>query len=74
MAVGGQTVRKETGMKTKEVTGIKAYTKCNKCGRAIAITRQFITDAGFEYETENAVCRYIDKWGYARNFCKTCMK
>lgn len=61
-------------MKAREFTGVKSYTKCNKCGRAIAITRQFATDNGFEYETENGSCRYIDKWGYARNFCKSCMK
>lgn len=57
-----------------EYTGVEGYTKCIKCGKTIATTRQFITDAGFEYETENAECRYIDKWGFARNYCKTCMK
>ena len=41
-------------MSAKEFTGVKGYTKCNKCGRTIALTRQFITDNGFEYETENA--------------------
>ena len=61
-------------MIAREFTGVKSYTKCIKCGRSIAITRQFCTDAGFEYETENAKCRYVDKWGFARNFCKTCMK
>ena len=61
-------------MSYKEFTGVKSYTKCIKCGRSIAITRQFCTDTGFVYETENAKCRYIDKWGFARNFCKTCMK
>lgn len=57
-----------------ESTGISSSTKCIGCGKEIAITRQFITDTGFKYKTENAECRYIDKWGYARNFCKTCMK
>lgn len=57
-----------------ESTGISSSTKCIGCGKEIAITRQFITGAGFKYKTENAECRYIDKWGYARNFCKTCMK
>ena len=57
-----------------EATGIEAYTKCIKCGKTIAVTRQFISDAGFSYKTENTECRYIDKWGYARNFCRTCMK
>ena len=41
-------------MSAKEFTGVKSYTKCIKCGRAIAITRQFITDNGFVYETDNA--------------------
>jgi hypothetical protein len=58
----------------KVFTGAKGYTKCNKCGRIIAITRQFETENGFVYETDNAKCRYIDKWGFERNFCRTCMK
>lgn len=57
-----------------ERTGLESYTKCIKCGKTIAVTRQFITDEGFTYKTENEECRYIDKWGYARNFCRTCMK
>ena len=57
-----------------EFTGITASTKCIRCGKEIAITRQLITDEGFEYKTENADCRFIDKWGYARNFCKACMR
>lgn len=65
-------------MTTKEFTGVKGYTKCNKCGGTIAITRQFFVDKGerswYGYESENLDCRYIDKWGFARNFCKTCMK
>ncbi len=61
-------------MTTKEFTGVKSYAKCNKCGRTIALTRQFITDKGFVYETENAKCRYTDRWGYARNYCQACMK
>ena len=60
--------------KTMVATGIEAYTKCIKCGKTIAVTRQFISDAGFSYKTENTEYRYIDKWGYARNFCRTCMK
>ena len=65
---------RRTEMAVKEFTLMKSYTKCIKCGRTIAITRQFATDKGFEYETENAKCRYIDKWGCARNFCNTCIK
>lgn len=56
-----------------EYTGLMAYTKCNKCGRTIATTKQFVTGKGFEYKTENEDCRYIDRWGFARNFCKACM-
>lgn len=63
--------RRESEMET---TGIKSYTKCNKCGKTIAVTKQFISDTGFTYETENTENRYIDKWGFARNFCKACMK
>ena len=61
-------------MMAKNFTGVESYTKCIKCGRVIATTRQFETGKGFEYETQNGRCRYIDRWGYARNFCKTCMK
>lgn len=53
---------------------IVGYTQCVKCGKVIAVTNQIETDNGFEYVTENAECRYIDKWGYVRNFCKDCMK
>lgn len=58
----------------KEYTGLKSYTRCIKCGRVIEETRQFISDKGYEYETENLGCRFIDKWGFERNFCKACIK
>lgn len=51
-----------------------AYTRCNKCGKIIAKTEQIETEKGFEYFTVNADCRFVDKWGYERNFCKCCMK
>lgn len=57
-----------------EPTGISGYTRCIKCGKVIATTRQFITEHGFEYATKDEDCRYIDKWGFSRNFCKECMK
>ena len=57
----------------KDYTGLTAYAKCVKCGREIAVTRQFHTNEGFGYETEDHECRYIDKWGYRRNYCKECM-
>lgn len=53
---------------------IIAYTKCNKCGKIIAVTEQIETEEGFDYITKNEDCRYIDKWGYERNFCKECME
>lgn len=62
----------------KEYTGIASHTKCNICGKEIAVTRQFFADKGercwYGYECEDLDCRFIDKWGFARNFCKTCMK
>ena len=61
-------------MSAKEFTRIMSYTKCIKCGRTIAVTKQFETETEYAYETENDECRYIDKWGYARNFCKSCMR
>lgn len=57
-----------------EHTGLTSQRKCNKCGRVIAVTRQYATDKGYEYGTENTECRYIDRWGFARNFCKDCMR
>ena len=59
----------------KEYTGLKSYARCIRCGREIAITRQFWTDKGwYGYETENFGCRFIDKWGFERNFCNACIK
>lgn len=59
----------------KEYTGLTSHTRCIKCGRKIEITRQFCTDEGeYGYETENLDCRFIDKWGFERNFCKACIK
>lgn len=60
--------RKETRMK------IVGYTKCNKCGKVIAVTEQVETDKGFDYIKHNKECRYIDRWGFERNFCKKCMR
>lgn len=57
-----------------ETTGITSSTRCIRCGKEIAITRQFISDVGFVYKTENLKRRYIDKWGFPRNYCKGCMK
>lgn len=53
---------------------IVAYTKCIKCGKIIAVTVQVETENGFEYTKENKDCRFMDKWGVERNFCKDCMK
>lgn len=57
-----------------ERTGLTSCTRCIGCGKEIAITRQFISDVGFAYKTENLKRRYIDKWGFPRNYCKECMK
>lgn len=53
---------------------ITGYTKCNKCGKTIAVVKQIETNKGYEYIKLNKECRYIDKWGFERNFCKGCMK
>lgn len=47
--------------------------KCNKCGKVITHTYQIDTDKAYRYETENTPDRYIDNWGYARDYCKKCM-
>ena len=39
-----------------ERTGLEAYTKCIKCGKTIAVTRQFITDEGFTYKDDGIRC------------------
>lgn len=51
-----------------------AYNKCIKCGKVISSTELVETETGFEYIKRNEECRYIDRWGYERNFCKGCMK
>ena len=53
---------------------IMGYTRCNKCGKVIAMVEQIETEKGYEYIKHNAPDRYVDKWGYERNFCKHCMK
>lgn len=53
---------------------IKGYTKCIKCGKVIAITEQVETNRGYKYINHDKECRYVDKWGFVRNFCKECMK
>lgn len=59
----------------KEYTGLTSTTRCIKCGKTIAIVKQFYTDKGwYGYEYENLDCRFIDKWGIERNFCKACIK
>lgn len=55
-------------------TGLTGYTVCNVCGEVIAKVRQIEIDTGFDYIKENMPNRYIDRWGYERNFCKKCMK
>ena len=57
-----------------ETTGITSSTRCIRCGKEIAITRQFMSEVGYVYRTENLKCRFIDKWGFPRNFCKGCME
>jgi DNA-directed RNA polymerase subunit N (RpoN/RPB10) len=53
---------------------VKGYSRCIKCGRVIATVEQVETDKGFTYIKHNEECRYIDKLGFDRNFCKECMK
>ena len=53
---------------------IVGRTKCLKCGKAIAITRQIETPSGYKYEKENLPHRYTDQCGFERNFCKGCMR
>ena len=61
--------------KTMEFTGLTSSTRCIKCGKVIAVTRQAVTDEGaYTYITENKDCRFIDRWGCERNFCKKCIR
>lgn len=53
---------------------IVGRTKCRRCGRVIAVTRQIETPNGCEYVKENLPHRYTDRWGFERNFCKGCMR
>lgn len=53
---------------------IVGKTKCNKCGKIISIVKKIDTIVGYKYEKENLSCRFIDKWGFERNFCKDCVR
>ena len=49
--------------------------KCNKCKKVIAyIYRIDDTENSYKFISENTSDRYIDKWGYERNYCKNCIK
>lgn len=50
-----------------------SHKRCNVCKTVIAITYQIDTGSIYDYKIENTPERYIDRWGYARNFCKMCM-
>ena len=53
---------------------IIARTRCLKCGAVIEVVKQYDTGKEYQYKKFNLENRYIDKWGYDRNFCKKCMK
>ena len=45
-----------------------------KCKTVISITYQIDTGKEFQYKAENTADRYIDRWGFSRDFCKKCMR
>jgi hypothetical protein len=49
-------------------------TKCRKCGKVISVTNKIDTGKEYKYEKVNNDSRFIDKFGFERNFCKNCMK
>lgn len=53
---------------------ITGYNRCVKCGRVISVTTQEETEMGTVFFTENEECRFIDKRGHARNYCKECIR
>ena len=55
----------------KEIIGT---VRCRKCGKPIAYIYKIDTGHGFIYKEENAEARYVDRWGFVRNFCKGCMR
>ena len=55
-------------------TKIIARTKCLKCGVVIEVVDQIDTGKEYQYKKRSLENRYIDKWGYSRNFCKRCIK
>lgn len=55
-------------------TGVVGHTKCVFCGEVIANIVQYDDGEKFTYEKENLDCRYIDKFGFERNLCKSCME
>lgn len=48
--------------------------RCDKCSAVIARTYRIDTGTAYHFEVENTPERFIDKWGFGRNFCKKCMK
>ena len=53
---------------------IMARTRCLKCGAVIEVVKQYDTGKEYQYKKFSLENRYIDKWGYGRNFCKKCMR
>lgn len=55
-------------------TKIVARARCIKCGAVIGVVEQIDTGKEYRYNKVNLAIRYIDRWGYERNFCKKCMR
>lgn len=59
----------------KKLIGREESCKCRKCRQTISMVNKYETEDGhYDYQVENLDNRFIDKWGYHRNFCKSCMK
>ena len=48
--------------------------ECNKCGKIIGYTYKIDIGNCYKFISENTQDRYIDKWGYGRNYCKSCIR
>jgi len=48
--------------------------RCRKCGTPISEILRYDNGREYTYEGRNLESRYIDRWGFARDYCKDCMK
>lgn len=56
------------------MTKILPGKRCRKCGTPISEVLKHDNGKTYSYEKRNLESRYIDRWGFERDYCKCCMK